>query len=40
MAEQLHAFAEAGYSEVMAWLTPMNERSLERLAEAVDILRS
>jgi alkanesulfonate monooxygenase SsuD/methylene tetrahydromethanopterin reductase-like flavin-dependent oxidoreductase (luciferase family) len=39
VAERLHAFAEAGYSAVMAWLGPMDERGLDRLAEAVRIMR-
>jgi alkanesulfonate monooxygenase SsuD/methylene tetrahydromethanopterin reductase-like flavin-dependent oxidoreductase (luciferase family) len=39
VAAVLNDFDEAGYSQVMAWLGPMNERSLERLAEAVTIYR-
>lgn len=38
VAEQLTAFAEAGYSEVMAWLGPMDERGLDRLAQATDLM--
>ncbi len=40
IAERLAAFADAGYSEVIAWLGPMNERGLDRLAEATAILRA
>lgn len=40
VAESLVAFAEAGYSEVMVWLGPMNERGLDHLAEAVRIVRA
>lgn len=40
VAEHLAAFADKGYSEVIAWLGPMNERGLDNLAEAVAILRS
>jgi alkanesulfonate monooxygenase SsuD/methylene tetrahydromethanopterin reductase-like flavin-dependent oxidoreductase (luciferase family) len=39
IAAGLAAFAEAGYAHVMIWLEPMNERSVERLAAALDILR-
>ena len=38
VAASLAAFREAGFSEVMVWLEPMNERSLDRLAEAVERL--
>ncbi len=40
VAERLAAFGEAGYSEVMVWLGPMNERGLDQLAEALEILRA
>jgi alkanesulfonate monooxygenase SsuD/methylene tetrahydromethanopterin reductase-like flavin-dependent oxidoreductase (luciferase family) len=40
VAERLAAFADAGYSEVIVWLGPMDERGLANLAEAVAILRS
>lgn len=40
VAERLAAFSEAGYSEVMVWLGPMDERALDRLAQAVAILRA
>ena len=40
IAEQLQAFDEAGYSQLMVWLGPMNERSLDRLAESVAIMRA
>jgi len=39
MADGLRAFEEAGFVHAMVWLEPMNERSLERLAEALAILR-
>jgi alkanesulfonate monooxygenase SsuD/methylene tetrahydromethanopterin reductase-like flavin-dependent oxidoreductase (luciferase family) len=39
VAASLVAFRDAGYSEVMVWLEPMNERSIERLAEAVERMR-
>jgi alkanesulfonate monooxygenase SsuD/methylene tetrahydromethanopterin reductase-like flavin-dependent oxidoreductase (luciferase family) len=35
VAAHLAAFRDAGYAEVMAWLEPMDERSIDRLAEAV-----
>jgi alkanesulfonate monooxygenase SsuD/methylene tetrahydromethanopterin reductase-like flavin-dependent oxidoreductase (luciferase family) len=35
VAAHLAAFRDAGYSEVMVWLEPMDERSIDRLAEAV-----
>jgi FMNH2-dependent dimethyl sulfone monooxygenase len=40
IADGLSAFEEAGFAHAMVWLEPMNERSLERLAQAVAILRS
>jgi alkanesulfonate monooxygenase SsuD/methylene tetrahydromethanopterin reductase-like flavin-dependent oxidoreductase (luciferase family) len=40
VAERLADFADAGFSEVMAWLGPMNERGLDRLAEAAQIFRA
>jgi alkanesulfonate monooxygenase SsuD/methylene tetrahydromethanopterin reductase-like flavin-dependent oxidoreductase (luciferase family) len=40
VAAGLDAFARAGFSEVMVWLEPMNERSIDRLAEAVGRLRA
>jgi alkanesulfonate monooxygenase SsuD/methylene tetrahydromethanopterin reductase-like flavin-dependent oxidoreductase (luciferase family) len=40
IAAGLAAFREAGYSEVMVWLEPMDERSIDRLAEAVAQLRA
>ena len=39
IADGLRAFEEAGFAHAMVWLEPMNERSLERLAEAVAIVR-
>jgi hypothetical protein len=39
IAAGLRAFAEAGFGHVMIWLEPMTEGSLERLAEAVALLR-
>ncbi len=40
VAEGLAAFAEAGYAEAIVWLGPMDARGLDRLAEAVAILRA
>lgn len=40
IAAGLRAFEEAGFAHLMVWLEPMNERSLERLAEAVALLRA
>jgi alkanesulfonate monooxygenase SsuD/methylene tetrahydromethanopterin reductase-like flavin-dependent oxidoreductase (luciferase family) len=40
IAEGLRAFEQAGIPFSMIWLEPMNERSLDRLAEAVAILRA
>lgn len=40
IAAGLRAFAEAGYSHLMIWLEPMNEAALDRLAEAVALLRA
>jgi alkanesulfonate monooxygenase SsuD/methylene tetrahydromethanopterin reductase-like flavin-dependent oxidoreductase (luciferase family) len=40
IAAGLAAFAEAGYAHAMIWLEPMTERSVKRLAEALDILRA
>ena len=40
VAAGLKAFAEAGFAQVMVWLEPMNERSIDRLAEAVTRLRA
>ncbi len=40
IAERLQSFAEAGYSEAIVWLGPMNERGLDRLAQAVAIIRA
>jgi alkanesulfonate monooxygenase SsuD/methylene tetrahydromethanopterin reductase-like flavin-dependent oxidoreductase (luciferase family) len=40
IAAGLHAFRDAGYSEVMVWLEPMSVRSIDRLVEAVDLLRA
>lgn len=39
VAAGLRAFAEAGYSHLMIWLEPMSETALDRLAEAVALLR-
>jgi alkanesulfonate monooxygenase SsuD/methylene tetrahydromethanopterin reductase-like flavin-dependent oxidoreductase (luciferase family) len=40
IAAGLAAFRDAGYSEVMVWLEPMDERSIDRLAEAMTRLRA
>jgi alkanesulfonate monooxygenase SsuD/methylene tetrahydromethanopterin reductase-like flavin-dependent oxidoreductase (luciferase family) len=40
VAERLADFADAGFSEVMAWLGPMNERALDRWAEPAQIFRA
>jgi alkanesulfonate monooxygenase SsuD/methylene tetrahydromethanopterin reductase-like flavin-dependent oxidoreductase (luciferase family) len=40
IADGLGAFEDAGFAHLMVWLEPMNERSLDRLAEAVAILRA
>ena len=40
VAAQLHAFEEAGYSQLMVWLGPMDEPGLDRLAESLTILRA
>ena len=40
VAAALNAFAEAGFVHVMAWPEPLNERSIDRLAEALAILRA
>ncbi|CAN5857464.1 LLM class F420-dependent oxidoreductase [soil metagenome] len=40
IAAGLRAFEEAGFVHLMVWLEPMNERSLERLAQAMSILRA
>jgi alkanesulfonate monooxygenase SsuD/methylene tetrahydromethanopterin reductase-like flavin-dependent oxidoreductase (luciferase family) len=40
VAERLQSFAEAGYSQVIVWLGPMDGHGLDRLAEAVAIMRA
>ncbi|MBX3029851.1 MAG: hypothetical protein KF809_06800, partial [Chloroflexi bacterium] len=39
VADGLRAFAEAGYTEAMVWLEPMDIGALDRLAESVALLR-
>jgi alkanesulfonate monooxygenase SsuD/methylene tetrahydromethanopterin reductase-like flavin-dependent oxidoreductase (luciferase family) len=39
IAAGLRAFAEAGYAHLQLWLEPMNEHSLERLAESWEMAR-
>jgi probable F420-dependent oxidoreductase len=39
IAAGLRAFRDAGFAHVMVWLEPMSERSVERLAESVALLR-
>ena len=40
VAESLAAFAESGYSQLMVWLGPMDQRGLDRLAESIALLRA
>jgi hypothetical protein len=40
LAETLTRFGELGFAEVIAVLEPMNERSLDRLAEARNLVIS
>ncbi len=39
IADGLAAFDAAGYDHLIVWLEPMTERSVERLAEAVELFR-
>ncbi len=39
LADGLAAFGSAGYRQVMVWPEPMTIASVERIAEAVTLLR-